>query len=100
MLQVYAKPGDDFITKYALEKAGIKTAQKLKEREKTLDPITCPQCSTINPPGKRFCGQCGFTLTEDAKVQLDTTSQKLKNLFASNPKAETIFLELMKELKA
>jgi integrase len=99
MLQVYAKPGEDYITKYALEKAGIKTSQKIKEREKILDPITCPQCSTINPPGKRFCGQCGFTLSEEAKIQLNTTSQKLQMLFATNPKAESMFHELMKELK-
>ncbi|MGA2824184.1 MAG: site-specific integrase, partial [Bacteroidales bacterium] len=99
MLQVYAKPGEDYITKYALEKAGIKTSQKLKEREKTLDPITCPQCSSINPPGKRFCGQCGFTLSEEAKIQLDTTAQKLQKVFASNPKAEAVFLDLVKELK-
>jgi len=99
MLQVYAKPGEDYITKYALEKAGIKTSQKLREREKTLDPITCPQCSAINPPGKRFCGQCGFTLSEEAKIQLNTTSQKLQKIFATNPKAEAVFLDLVKELK-
>jgi integrase len=99
MLQVYAKPGEDYITKYALEKAGIKTSQKIREREKTLDPITCPQCSAINPPGKRFCGQCGFTLSEEAKIQLNTTSQKLQKIFAANPKAEAVFLDLVKELK-
>lgn len=40
MLQFYAKPGEDYITKYTLEKAGIKISQKTKEREKNLDPIT------------------------------------------------------------
>ena len=100
MLQVYAKPGADYITKYALEKAGIKTSQKLRERETTLDPITCPSCETVNPPGQRFCGHCGHTLTEEAKVQLNTTSQKLQKIFATNPKAEAVFLDLVKELKA
>ena len=99
MLHVYAKPGEDYITKYALEKAGIKTSQKTKVREKTLDPITCPQCSSINPPGKGFCGQCRFTLSDKAKIQLDTTSQKLQKIFTANPKAESVFLEPVKELK-
>jgi integrase/recombinase XerD len=99
MLQVYAKPGEDYITKYALEKAGIKTPQKLKEREKTLDPVTCPQCSSVNPPGKRFCGQCGFTLSEEAKIKLATTSDKLQKIFAANPKAEAAFFDLVKEIK-
>lgn len=100
MLQVYAKPGEDYISKYALEKAGIKNSQKPRERETTLDPITCPNCETVNPPGKRFCGHCGHTLTEEAKEQLTTTSQKLQKIFATNPKAEAVFLDLVKELKA
>jgi len=99
MLQVYAKPGAEYMTNYALEKAGIQTPGKTRERSKALDPITCPRCSTLNPPGKKFCGQCGFTLSEEAKEQLDTTSQKLQKIFATNPKAEAIFLDLVKELK-
>ena len=99
MLQVYAKPGEDFITNYAMEKAGIKISQKVKERSHTLDPITCPQCSTINPPGKRFCGQCGSTLTEEAKTNVETVSQELRMMFVKNPKAQTIFTELLAELQ-
>jgi len=99
MLQVYAKPGEDYITRYALEKAGIKIPTKSRERSKALDPITCPQCSTLNPPGKRFCGQCGRSLTEDAKMQVDEISQQLHTLFAENPKAQPLFSELLKELK-
>jgi integrase/recombinase XerD len=100
MLQVYAKPGEDYITNYALEKAGIKRSQKVKERERIFDPITCPQCSTINPPGKRFCGQCGLSLTEEAKIQLQYTSQQLRTLFIENPKAQSIFNELLAQLKS
>jgi site-specific recombinase XerD len=99
MLQVYAKPGEDYITRYALEKAGIKTPAKTRERSKALDPITCPRCSTLNPPGKKFCGQCGLSLTEDAKAQVDNISQQLHSLFAENPKAQPLFTQLLKELK-
>jgi integrase len=99
MLQVYAKPGEDYITRYALEKAGIKTPAKTRQRSKVLDPIDCPQCSTLNPPGKKFCGQCGHSLTEDAKAQVDNVSQQLHALFAENPRAQPLFAELLKELK-
>jgi integrase/recombinase XerD len=99
MLQVYAKPGDDYMTRYALEKAGIKLPSKSRERSKALDSITCPRCSNLNPPGKKFCGQCGLSLTEDAKAQVDDISQQLHSLFAENPKAQPLFAELLKELK-
>ncbi|MFA4876634.1 MAG: zinc ribbon domain-containing protein [Methanoregula sp.] len=94
MLQVYAKPGEDYITKYALEKAGIKIPSKKRERSKALDPISCPQCETLNPPSKKFCGQCGHSLTEDAKMQVDTVSQQLHELFAENLKAHHFLLNL------
>lgn len=99
MLQVYAKPGEDYITRYALEKAGIKTFQKAKERSHTLDPITCPQCSTINPPGKRFCGQCGSTLTEEAEIQVTDSAETIRQLLIKNPQAQTAFLEILTQLK-
>lgn len=98
MLQVYAKPGEDYMTQYALEKAGIKTPKKPREKSKSLDPITCPHCSTLNPPGKRFCGQCGHSLTEEAQMQVDDISQKIHSLFVENPNAQPIFYELLKQL--
>jgi hypothetical protein len=99
MLQVYARPGEDYIIKYALEKAGIKIPAKTRERSKALDPVTCPRCQTLNPPGKRFCGQCGLSLTEEAQLQVVNMTQQLQTLFVENPNAQTIFSELLKELK-
>jgi hypothetical protein len=61
MLQLYAQPGKGYITRYVLEKAGIKIPTKSRKRSKALDPITCPQSSPLNPAGKRFCGQSNAT---------------------------------------
>ena len=99
MLQVYAKPGEDYITKYALEKAGIKIPQKSKEREKILDPITCSQCSTINPPGKRFCSQCGFSLTEEAHHAVENAEEQIRQLILQNPQIQNTFLQILKTIK-
>ena len=99
MLQVYAKPGAEYMTNYALEKAVIQTPGKARERSKALDPITCPRCSTLNPPGKKFCGQCGFTLSEEAKDATRYNLAKTPEDLCQNPKAEAIFLDLIKELK-
>jgi integrase/recombinase XerD len=99
MLQVYAKPSEDYITKYAMEKAGIKTPQKIKERSRTLDPIKCPECETLNPAGKRFCGHCGHTLTEEAQTKVNGLSQELRSRLSKNPKAQKLFFELMAEME-
>jgi len=99
MLQVYAKPGEDYMTRYALEKAGMKTPQKIRERSRTLDAIVCPRCSTTNPPGKRFCGHCGHTLTEDAEQQVLNAGDEIRKTLADDPAAQAAFLELMKHLK-
>jgi len=99
MLQVYAKPGEDYMTKYALEKAGIKIPARMRERSKALDTTTCPRCQTLNPPGKKFCGQCGLSLTEEAKTGILNLTQQIQTLFIENPKAQGIISELLKELK-
>jgi len=99
MLQVYAKPGEDYITRYALEKAGIKIPAKTRERSKALDPITCPRCETLNPPGKKFCGQCGFTLTEEAKIQVTDSAETIRQLLIKNPQVQPVFLEILNQLK-
>jgi len=48
---------------------------------------------------EKFCGQCGHSLTEEAKAQEDDISHQLHTLFAENPKHQPLFTELMKELK-
>ncbi|MEI7434481.1 MAG: site-specific integrase [Methanomicrobiales archaeon] len=42
---------------------------KLKER-KTFGPVQC-QCGYVNPPGLKFCGQCGKGLTPDAISEIE-----------------------------
>jgi predicted amidophosphoribosyltransferase len=87
------------MTKYALEKAGIKIPARMRERSKALDTTTCPRCQTLNPPGKKFCGQCGLSLTEEAKTGILNLTQQIQTLFIENPKAQGIISELLKELK-
>lgn len=64
MLDVYAKPGRDYVDRVALEKAGIKPAMKPQERP--LKPLQCPECRTLNPSAARHCMHCGLGLDEEA----------------------------------
>lgn len=70
MLEIYAKPDEDYITRYALEKSGVELPKKIRERSKVLDPITCIHCSWINPPGTEYCGHCGRPLDEKTATEL------------------------------
>src|SRR5437764_15389591 len=29
-------------------------------------PMKCPQCGAVSPDGKKFCGDCGASLSENA----------------------------------
>ncbi len=59
MIEIYAKPDEDFISNYALEKSGVPIVKKTKEKSKALQPAECPHCHAINPVGKKVCVHCG-----------------------------------------
>ncbi len=103
MLQVYAKPGAEYMTNYALEKDRYPDAGQSSGRLKALDPITCPRCSTLNPPGKKFCGQCGqpTDLGGQNKTSLMTGRTRIRQLLSAKtrPSKQIFICELIKELK-
>lgn len=96
MIEVYAKPGEEYISRYALEKAGVKLSRKKRERSKVLDPITCPHCGDINPPGKEFCGHCGQGLTEEARDKVRLAERQAELL----PEYEMLLNKFKQELLA
>ena len=79
MLEIYAKTDEEYMTRYALERSGVTLPKKIAERSKILDPLTCPACSEINPPGKSYCGHCGRTLTEQATADQKAVEDQIHN---------------------
>jgi uncharacterized OB-fold protein len=77
----------------------VKNFRKPRERSKVLDPIECPHCGDINPPGKQFCGICGRSLTEEAMHQVEDAGAIVRRKLVEDPDAQKIFLELVKKLK-
>ncbi len=63
MFATYAHITGNDIDRAVLGSYGI--VQEGKKDEKTLEPVQCPKCSTINAPGARYCYLCGRTFTED-----------------------------------
>lgn len=73
MIRTYAKPGQGYMDRVALERmAGVELeggkdpAHRTQARKELWQPRKC-SCGTINPPGKGFCGACGVELSEAAK---------------------------------
>jgi hypothetical protein len=57
-----------------LESAGIKRTERIEDN--ALAPRQCPACHLINGPTQRFCGNCGTSLTEEARATLTATKAR------------------------
>jgi integrase/recombinase XerD len=97
MFKTYVKLSEKDIDSEFLTKAGLKSKEE-NDRE-ALKPFPCLNCHIVNPPTANFCLRCGKPLTEKAKIKTEDISQQLHMLFVENPKAHTLFSELMNELK-
>ena len=97
MLKTYLHLTGQDVDNEMLRLYGIEVPEKKKERG--LKPHQCNHCSTINPPTSAYCSTCGHPLIEEAQIKVQNTSQRLQILFAENPKAEGIFIELLNQLK-
>ncbi len=86
MIDIYAKPGKDYVDKVALEKAGIKQ-KTVKRQESSLKPIVCPVCQTLNQTGAAYCVQCGKGLNEYAISQEEKMRQEIAAMVEAAMKA-------------
>jgi predicted amidophosphoribosyltransferase len=84
---------DDILLKHA----GVKRGRS--KGPAAMSPRQCERCQIINAPTARFCSHCGRPLTEEAKSDMEKTARDLRDLFIENPKAQTVFYELLKELR-
>jgi predicted amidophosphoribosyltransferase len=100
MIDVYTNLDTGYMDEVALRNAGMERKIDLKvKKQYKLEPPICPICHKVNLLGSKYCSDCMQPLTEESKLKVQNTSQRLQILFAENSKAEDIFLELMKELK-
>jgi hypothetical protein len=53
----------------------------------------------IYGPTVNYGISCGQPLTEEAQVEVNDTGQKIRTLFAENPRAYSVFLQILSELK-
>ena len=100
MIDVYTNLDAGYMDEVALRNAGMERKTDLKEKKQyKLEPPVCPICHKVNLLGSKYCSDCMYPLTEESKQKVQNTSQRLQILFAENPQAESIFLELINSLK-
>ncbi len=59
-----------------------------------MEGIKCPNCGTINPPGFRFCGQCGTRLDEPVPPPEPAAgTAPAPNDMSAGPKARLVVIE-------
>jgi integrase len=100
MIDVYTNLDSGYMDEVALRNAGMERNTDLKmKKQYKLEPPVCPACHKVNLLGSKYCSECMTPLSEEAKLKVENTSQVLHKLFIENPKAQTIFYELLAEIK-
>jgi site-specific recombinase XerD len=97
MFKTYVVLSEQDIDAEFREKMGIQK-KEIKE-DKKMVPRQCKSCFAMNGPQSNFCHVCGKPLTDEAKIKVKSVSSQLETVFVENPKAQTIFYELLAELK-
>ena len=100
MIDVYTNLDSSYMDEVALRNAGMERKTEFKEKKiYKLEPPVCPICHKVNLLGSKYCSDCMTPLTDEAKLKVQNSTDQLRQLFIENPKAQTIFYELLKELK-
>lgn len=95
MFKTYVKLGEKDIDAEFLEKAGIE--HKPVELTETLKPRPCPNCHFINSPTSSYCSKCGHPITDDARHDVEYSTDTLRQLLVNNPKAQTELMKLLSQ---
>lgn len=84
MLKVYSHlTAEDTEAAFA-RMAGVNIPEE-EDQSAALDPVQCPQCHTINPPGSQHCCRCGIGLTAEARDSFQGILAELRTIAAGRP---------------
>ncbi len=72
MPAVYIHISSADVRKKIMQKAGLIEESSTSERQ--MQPVMCPRCKTMNPPGAMICSGCSLIL--DAKFALSIVAQE------------------------
>ncbi len=94
--KTYAHLVDADVERAVALRNGILQPEKI-DRNKSLEPLQCKRCYTINMPGQDFCGKCGRPLTENAMKTQEDYEQKAIELRKDPKMIEVMIKKLQQE---
>jgi integrase/RNA polymerase subunit RPABC4/transcription elongation factor Spt4 len=94
MIATYSHLVDEDVDNAFAALAGVELPVSGRASE-APEPVQCPNCHLVMPPGSRFCGRCGMTLTAEAAETVNTVIKAAEAVVANpnDPEALTILLE-------
>ncbi len=94
MIATYSHLVDEDVDNAFATLAGVELPDSDRTNE-SPEPVQCPNCHLVMPPGSRFCGRCGMTLTVEAAETVNTVIKAAEAVVANpnDPEALTILLE-------
>ncbi len=102
LAMVYGHISSGDVERFIAKKEGL--IKEEEKRSEALEPVECPRCHTVHPPGTKICGQCNFILDVKTAMELESEEQiwstALVNLLREKPEiAEMLALKKI-ELEA
>lgn len=99
MIDVYTNLDSGYMDEVALRNAGMERKTEFKDKKiYKLEPPVCSICHKVNLLSSKFCAFCMNPLTEEAYIQRESISERMRQLFIRNPQAQTIFLDFINDM--
>ncbi|WP_343089245.1 tyrosine-type recombinase/integrase [Methanocalculus natronophilus] len=95
MIECYSHLIDEDIDQEFARQAGIELEGK--KESGAPEPVTCPGCHTVMPPGSWFCNRCGAKLTQEAIKSVADAEKVIERWLTASPSRTIELAERIQE---
>ncbi|MEA5036854.1 Tyrosine recombinase XerC [bioreactor metagenome] len=68
-----------------LNGVSIPNTENTHKGKKTMAPVQCARCATVNSPNLKYCGNCGAPLTKDEEESAENMTNEIRSSMAQDP---------------
>ncbi len=84
MIATYSHLVDEDVDNAFASLAGVELPESDRASE-APEPVQCPSCHKVMPPGSGFCARCGMALSPSARDDFDGALAELQDLMMKDP---------------
>ena len=95
MIECYSHLIDEDVDQEFARQAGIELAEERSSG--APEPVTCPGCHTVMPPGSWFCNRCGAKLTKEAIKSVEDAEKVIERWLTASPSRTIELAERIQE---